>query len=92
MATARDLRALVTPTAVYAASQDWGAEGDSHHDELAARITRAGDELARFMLCAPMARASASAVNPAATGAASEGDTDEDDFVPFAQQLAALGQ
>ncbi|MBC9718143.1 NAD(P)H-dependent oxidoreductase [Streptomyces sp. TRM66268-LWL] len=37
------LRALVLPTAVYAASEDWGAEG------LAQRITRAGRELARFM-------------------------------------------
>ncbi|WP_329094921.1 CE1759 family FMN reductase [Streptomyces sp. NBC_01439] len=37
------LRALVLPTAVYAASQDWGEAG------LARRITRAGTELARSM-------------------------------------------
>ncbi|MEU4126959.1 CE1759 family FMN reductase [Streptomyces virginiae] len=36
------LRALVLPTAVYAASEDWGEEG------LAQRIARAGAELARF--------------------------------------------
>ncbi|MEU1090795.1 CE1759 family FMN reductase [Streptomyces sp. NPDC005892] len=35
------LRALVLPTAVYAASEDWGEEG------LARRIVRAGGELAR---------------------------------------------
>ncbi|MFH8566813.1 CE1759 family FMN reductase, partial [Streptomyces sp. NPDC017988] len=37
------LRALVVPTAVYAASEDWGQDG------LASRIARAGRELARFM-------------------------------------------
>ncbi|MFI6941622.1 CE1759 family FMN reductase [Streptomyces sp. NPDC050418] len=37
------LRAVVLPTAVYAASEDWGEEG------LAQRIARAGRELARFM-------------------------------------------
>ncbi|MGW1767912.1 CE1759 family FMN reductase [Streptomyces sp. NPDC002073] len=41
------LRALVLPTAVYAASEDWGEEG------LAQRIGRAGAELARFMAPAP---------------------------------------
>lgn len=37
------LRAVVVPTGVYAASEDWGAEG------LAERIERAGAELARLM-------------------------------------------
>jgi len=37
------LRAVVVPTAVYAASQDWGAEG------LEERVERAGGELARLM-------------------------------------------
>ncbi|PWI14484.1 hydroxymethylpyrimidine ABC transporter substrate-binding protein [Streptomyces sp. Act143] len=37
------LRALVVPTAVYAASEDWGEEGLAH------RVARAGTELARFM-------------------------------------------
>ncbi|WP_447038113.1 FMN reductase [Streptomyces sp. DSM 118878] len=37
------LRAVVAPTGVYAASEDWGAEG------LAERIDRAGAELARLM-------------------------------------------
>ena len=38
------LRAIVVPTAVYAATEDWGGE-----DTLAPRITRAGDELAALM-------------------------------------------
>ncbi|MGW3984739.1 CE1759 family FMN reductase, partial [Streptomyces mirabilis] len=37
------LRAVVVPTAVYAASEDWGAEG------LAERIDRAAGELGRLM-------------------------------------------
>ncbi|MFI7317645.1 FMN reductase [Streptomyces venezuelae] len=37
------LRAVVVPTGVYAASEDWGAEG------LAERLDRAGAELARLM-------------------------------------------
>ncbi|WP_369215461.1 FMN reductase [Streptomyces flavofungini] len=41
------LRAVVVPTGVYAASEDWGAEG------LAARVDRAAAELARLMRPAP---------------------------------------
>jgi FMN reductase len=40
------LRAIVMPTAVYAAAEDWGGNGDAHTGSLATRITRAGDELA----------------------------------------------
>ncbi|WP_199549328.1 CE1759 family FMN reductase [Streptomyces sp. N35] len=91
------LRALVLPTAVYAASEDWGEEG------LAQRITRAGRELARFM--AP----SASGTSATATATAPDVDTtaaiaprslhgaitsvdptDGFEVVPFAQRLAAL--
>jgi FMN reductase len=39
------LRAIVVPTAVYAASEDWGG-GDGRTDYLATRITRAAGELA----------------------------------------------
>ncbi|APY87009.1 oxidoreductase [Streptomyces alfalfae] len=63
------LRAVVVPTGVYAASEDWGAEG------LAGRIDRAGAELARLMR--PAERPDRSAPEP---------------VVPFAEQLAALGQ
>jgi FMN reductase len=50
------LRAVVAPTGVYAASEDWGAQG------LAERIDRAAGELAALMPTA--ARASAAAVVP----------------------------
>ncbi|KIQ64809.1 oxidoreductase [Kitasatospora griseola] len=42
-------RALVAPTAVFAASEDWGGTGDSHTDTLPTRIERAGQELAALM-------------------------------------------
>jgi FMN reductase len=42
------LRAVVVPTAVYAASEDWGAEG------LAERIDRAAGELAALMGAVPV--------------------------------------
>ena len=43
------LRAIVVPTAVYAASEDWGGNGDPLTDTLPNRIVRAGDELAGLM-------------------------------------------
>jgi len=43
------LRALVVPTAVYAASEDWGGTGDSMTATLPDRIARAGGELAALM-------------------------------------------
>lgn len=43
------LRALVVPTAVYAASEDWGGTGDALTDTLPVRIERAGGELAGLM-------------------------------------------
>jgi FMN reductase len=48
------LRAIVVPTAVYAASEDWGG-GDGRADYLAARITRAAGELAGLMASRPAA-------------------------------------
>ncbi|NEB74709.1 hydroxymethylpyrimidine ABC transporter substrate-binding protein [Streptomyces sp. SID14478] len=84
------LRALVLPTAVYAASEDWGEEG------LASRIARAGGELARFM--APSARTpdvdTSAAIAPRSLhGAITTVDPAGEygaDVVPFAQRLAAL--
>ncbi|WP_428954085.1 CE1759 family FMN reductase [Streptomyces sp. cg35] len=84
------LRALVLPTAVYAASEDWGDEG------LDRRIARAGGELARFM--APAAADAAPDVDTAAaiaprslTGAITSVDpADGFEVVPFEQRLAAL--
>ncbi|GAA3053652.1 FMN reductase [Kitasatospora albolonga] len=47
------LRATVVPTAVYAATSDWGAAGDAYADGLPARIHRAGGELAGLMAGRP---------------------------------------
>lgn len=43
------LRAALVPTAVYAASEDWGSGGDEYTEGLPARIRRAGGELAALM-------------------------------------------
>lgn len=68
------LRSVVVPTAVYAASEDWGAGGD---DPLAGRIDRAAAELAALMRARPPLR-----VTDDARGG--------EEVIPFAQQLAAL--
>jgi FMN reductase len=47
------LRAIVVPTAVYAASEDWGGGGDGHTDYLATRIARSAGELAGLMATRP---------------------------------------
>ncbi|MFI9819762.1 FMN reductase [Streptomyces sp. NPDC052013] len=73
------LRAVVVPTGVYAASEDWGAEG------LDDRIERAATELAGLMGAIPAARAAGGAGE---TGEARE--TGELTVVPFEEQLAAL--
>ncbi|PUB23515.1 FMN reductase [Promicromonospora sp. AC04] len=69
------LRAIVVPTAVYAASEDWGGNGDPLTDTLPRRIARAGGELAELMR-----GRTGSAARPA----------DEAAVVPFAQQLDSL--
>ncbi|MFD8145439.1 CE1759 family FMN reductase [Streptomyces sp. NPDC059708] len=85
------LRALVLPTAVYAASPDWGDEG------LDRRITRAGTELARFLTPAHTPAApdvdttTAIAAPRSSTGAiTSLPPTPSTTLIPFAQRLAAL--
>ncbi|MFD5326601.1 FMN reductase [Streptomyces sp. NPDC127092] len=47
------LRALVAPTAVYAASEDWGSGGDDYTEGLPSRITRAGNEFADLIAGRP---------------------------------------
>ncbi|POX46728.1 FMN reductase [Streptomyces sp. Ru72] len=47
------LRATVVPTAVYAASEDWGSGGDEYTEGLPARIRRAAGELAALMAARP---------------------------------------
>jgi len=69
------LRAIVVPTAVYGASEDWGTAGDGRTEGLASRIGRAGGELAGLM-----------GGRPAVTEPARLAET----VVPFEQQLAAL--
>ncbi|MGW2620450.1 FMN reductase [Streptomyces sp. NPDC001500] len=69
------LRAVVVPTAVYAASEDWGAQG------LPERIERAAGELVALT-----AGLSAPAGRPGPEQPAAGGFT----VVPFAEQLAAL--
>ncbi|MGW2299880.1 FMN reductase [Streptomyces sp. NPDC001809] len=71
------LRAHVVPTAVYAASEDWGAGGSEASpagwgEGLPSRITRAGTEFADAVAARPSRR-------PV-----------EDEVVPFARQLADL--
>ncbi|MFB7513198.1 FMN reductase [Streptomyces sp. NPDC056144] len=47
------LRAVTVPTAVFAASEDWGSGGDEYTDGLPGRIRRAGAELAALMAARP---------------------------------------
>lgn len=78
------LHAIVVPTAVYAASEDWGGTGDPVTDTLPTRIARAAGELAELMRSRPARRArptDAASAEPASAEIA---------FVPFEQQLAAL--
>lgn len=70
------LRAVVVPTTVYAASEDWGGNGDPLTDTLPNRIKRAAGELAGLM----RGRAGSTARTAA----------DDTTVVPFAQQLEAL--
>ncbi|MCX4552770.1 FMN reductase [Streptomyces sp. NBC_01387] len=69
------LRAVVVPTAVYAASEDWGSDGDAQTEHLPGRIARAGRELAALM------------AGRAAVGGAEDA---YESMLPFAQQLAGL--
>ncbi|MCX4455957.1 FMN reductase [Streptomyces sp. NBC_01340] len=94
------LRAVVVPTAVYAASEDWGAEG------LAERIDRAAGELGRLMEGMGSVRRASAAEATRDASAAVDTDTaaaiaprlidgvvnsaDRFTVVPFEQQLAAL--
>lgn len=69
------LKAVVVPTGVYAASEDWGAEG------LDGRIERAAGELAGLMSGLSAVRGAARP-SPSADGF--------EDVVPFEERLAAL--
>ncbi|WP_333749383.1 FMN reductase [Streptomyces sp. IBSBF 2394] len=75
------LKAVVVPTGVYAASEDWGAEG------LDARIGRAAAELAALM---SGLSGSARAAGPSAGRPLPKRDSFKE-VTPFAQRLASLG-
>ncbi|MEV6155593.1 FMN reductase [Nonomuraea sp. NPDC052129] len=87
------LRAMVAPTGVYAASEDWGGGGDDFADGLAERIDRAATELADLLRSRTPAPAGA-ALGDAASSRPRRGPgrqpEPELDVVPFEQQLAAL--
>ncbi|NEA42642.1 FMN reductase [Streptomyces sp. SID11385] len=70
------LRAVVVPTGVYAASEDWGGDGAGDGGPLAARMARAAGELAS-LTCGTGSR-------PGPPRDAFE------EVVPFAEQLARL--
>jgi FMN reductase len=78
------LRAVVVPTGVYAASEDWGAEG------LDGRIGRAAGELAQLMTGLSAGPSTGLSTGPSAgvPGARSSGE--DMTVVPFEEQLAAL--
>ncbi|MCP3766284.1 MULTISPECIES: CE1759 family FMN reductase [Streptomyces] len=87
------LRAVVVPTGVYAASQDWGDKG------LDARIERAAGELAALTGALSAASDGADAVTGGGAGGGAIGVTrggaagdkfDARNVVPFEEQLAAL--
>ncbi|MFF4353739.1 FMN reductase [Streptomyces sp. NPDC001530] len=84
------LRAVVVPTGVYAASEDWGAEG------LNERIERAAGELAGLMGAVRgepargVAAGAAGAGARAAAGGGGGGGGGGFEVIPFEQQLAAL--
>ncbi|MGW9447956.1 FMN reductase [Streptomyces sp. NPDC055632] len=58
------LRALTVPTAVYAASEDWGSGGDEYTEGLPARINRAGYEFADAVAARPAREADEDEVVP----------------------------
>ncbi|MEU0069786.1 FMN reductase [Streptomyces sp. NPDC006332] len=76
------LRAVVLPTGVYAASEDWGAEG------LDARIERAAGELAGLMTGLSTAPQVAQDTQVAQVAQAAQAQPVG--FVPFEERLAAL--
>ncbi|MDR6980903.1 FMN reductase [Streptomyces sp. 3330] len=78
------LRAVVVPTAVYAASEDWGAEG------LPERIERAAGELATLMTGLATPSGPAGAETEGKRRQDGSNATGELTVVPFADQLAAL--
>lgn len=87
------LHALTVPSAVFAATDDWGTTADTHAGGLPARIDRASAELAALLrrmasTAGTAGTAAATAVTSAADGGPDEGAAEE--VVPFEQLLANL--
>ncbi|MFD7435913.1 FMN reductase [Streptomyces sp. NPDC059861] len=78
------LKAVVVPTGVYAASEDWGAEG------LDGRIERAAGELVRLVTGLSLGRPVPAGASVGASAGAAGGGFEGFEVVPFEQQLAAL--
>ncbi|MGW6922245.1 CE1759 family FMN reductase [Streptomyces sp. NPDC054950] len=78
------LRAVVVPTAVYAASEDWGAEG------LPERIERAAAELAALMKGLSAPSTPSAPLKDDRDEKAEKAEKSGFTVVPFADQLAAL--
>ncbi|MFF1416236.1 FMN reductase [Streptomyces sp. NPDC058280] len=76
------LHALTLPTAVFAATDDWGAGADAYAGGLPARIDRAGGEFAALL------RGRAPETTP--TGQKGQESEEGDDVVPFERLLADL--
>jgi FMN reductase len=100
------LHALTLPTAVFAATDDWGAGADTYRGGLPARITKAAREFADLLVrMAPTvgvhpplqrdgsgeAGGTERGTSLSARSGADQGDPyDEDEIVPFEQLLADL--
>jgi FMN reductase len=79
------LRAIVVPTAVYAATEDWGAPSGSQAANLSGRIERAAAELAALLAVLP----AKTARQDAPADRDGENDAyDADAVIPFEQLLA----
>ncbi|MFD7285303.1 FMN reductase [Streptomyces sp. NPDC059863] len=87
------LHALTLPTAVFAATDDWGAGADAYGGGLPARIDRAGGEFARLLRGLTPATGGTGVYTagdgPDGTSAVNEMD-DVDGVVPFEHLLANL--
>jgi FMN reductase len=84
--------AIVVPTGVYAATEDWGAPAGTEAAHLGARINRAAAELTALLASLPSASAPRSGrAGNAGTGADDGAAAIEETVVPFEQLLAGNG-
>ncbi|HEX4790401.1 MAG TPA: CE1759 family FMN reductase [Actinospica sp.] len=93
------LAAIVVPTGVYAATEDWGAPSGAGAASLAGRIDRAAAELTALLAALPSASARTAAPAPgghrnagtdASAGAVGADGGIEESVVPFEQLLARV--